>query len=211
MASSLGHLALASDALIGKNAEAYQEEKPIGSGPFKVTRFKLQEEVVLEKNDKHWAAPKMDRWILRVVTNTEAAVGMLKRGEMTFLADYRGDPKILEDIAKTQPEVTVAATVDMGFRYVAPNLRRAPFDDVNFRKALALTVNRNLMVQAAYNGYAVPANSHVSAALPAWHKGQQFKPDLEAAKKILETAGYKLVGGMLHYPAGKTETLQSLP
>ena len=202
---------LASDALKGKNAEAYQEQQPIGSGPFKVARFKLQEEVVLERNDKHWAAPKMDRWILRVVTNTEAAVGMLKRGEVTFLADYRGDPKILEDIAKAQPEVTVAATVDMGFRYLAPNLRRPPFDDINFRKALSLTVNRNLMVQAAYNGYAVPANSHVSSALPAWHKSEQFKPDLEAAKKILQTAGYKLVGGKLHYPDGKKEVLQALP
>lgn len=202
---------LASDALKGKNAEAYQEQQPIGSGPFKVARFKLQEEVVLEKNDKHWAAPKMDRWILRVVTNTEAAVGMLKRGEVTFLADYRGDPKILDDIAKQQKEIELAATVDMGFRFVAPNLRRAPFDDVNFRKALALTVNRNLMVQAAYNGYAVPANSHVSAALPAWHKGEQFRPNLEEARKILERAGYKLVGGRLHYPDGKKEALQALP
>ena len=107
--------------------------------------------------------------------------------------------------------MTVAATVDMGFRYLAPNLRRPPFDDINFRKALSLTVNRNLMVQAAYNGYAVPANSHVSSALPAWHKSEQFKPDLEAAKKILQTAGYKLVAGKLHYPDGKKEVLQALP
>jgi peptide/nickel transport system substrate-binding protein len=202
---------LASDTLKGKNAEAYQEQAPIGSGPFKVARFKLQEEVVLEKNGTHWSAPKMDRWIMRIVTNTEAAVGMLKRGEVNFLADYRGDPKILDDIAKAQPEVAVAATVDMGFRFVAPNLRRAPFDDVAFRKALMLAINRNLMVQAAYNGYAVAANSHVSAALPAWHKGEQFRPNIEEAKKILDTAGYKLVGGKLHYPAGKKEELQALP
>lgn len=202
---------LASDTLKGKNAEAYQEEKPIGSGPFKVARFKLQEEVVLEKNDRHWAMPKMDRWILRVVTNTEAAVGMLRKGDVTFLADYRGDPQILEDIAKQQKEIEIAATVDMGFRFIAPNLRRPPFDDVNFRRALALTVNRDLMVQAAYAGFAVPANSHVSAALSAWHKSEAFKPDLERARKILADAGYKLVGGRLHYPDGKKEGLQALP
>ena len=202
---------LASDALKGKNAEAYQEPAPIGSGPFKVARFKLQEEVVLEKNGTHWSAPKMDRWIMRIVTNTEAAVGMLKRGEVNFLSDYRGDPKILDDVAKTQPELAVAATVDMGFRFVAPNLRRAPFSDLAFRKALMLAINRNLMAQAAYNGYAVPANSHVSAALPAWHKSEQFRPNIEEAKKILDAAGYKLVAGKLHYPDGKKEELQSLP
>lgn len=201
---------LASDALKGKNAESYQEQTPIGSGPFKVARFKLQEEIVLEKNASHWSPPKMDRWIMRIVTNTEAAVGMLKRGEINFMSDYRGDPKILEDIAKSQKNIEVAATVDMGFRFVAPNLRRPPFDDINFRKALMLAINRNVIAQAAYNGYAVPANSHVSVALSAWYKGEQFKPSLAEAKAILEKAGYKLVDGKLHYPDGKKETLQSL-
>ncbi len=201
---------LAGPQLQGKTAESYQEQPPIGSGPFKVVRFKLQEEILLERNAAHWSAPKMDRWILRIVTNTEAAVGMLKRGEVNFLSDYRGDPKILEDMAKTDKAIEIAATVDMGFRFVAPNLRRPPFDDVNFRKALMLAINRNLMAQAAWNGFAVPANSHVSAALPFWHKGEQFKPSIEEAKKILDKAGYKLVGGKLHYPDGKRETLTSL-
>ena len=199
-----------SSQLQGKSAESYQEQLPIGSGPFKVVRFKLQEEILLERNALHWSPAKMDRWILRIVTNTEAAVGMLKRGEVNFLADYRGDPKVLEDLAKTDNALELAATVDMGFRFVAPNLRRPPFDDVNFRKALMLVINRNLMAQAAWNGYAVPANSHVSAALPFWHKGEQFKPNVEEAKKILENSGYKIVGGKLHYPDGKRETLSSL-
>ena len=201
---------LAGDTLKGKNAEAYQEPTPIGSGPFKVARFKLQEEIVLEKNAAHWSPPKMDRWILRVVTNTEAAVGMLKRGEINFMSDYRGDPKILDDIAKSQKDIEVSATVDMGFRFIAPNLRRPPFDDLNFRKALMLATNRNLIAQAAFNGYAVPANSHVSVALPAWYKGEQFKSSLQDAKALLVNAGYKLVDGKLHYPEGRKESLQSL-
>ena len=98
----------------------------------------------------------------------------------------------------------------MGFRFVAPNLRRPPFDDLSFRKALSLTINRNLMAQAAWNGYAVPANSHVSAALPFWYKGEQHRPNLDEAKKILERAGYTLVGGRLHFPDGKKEELQAL-
>jgi peptide/nickel transport system substrate-binding protein len=201
---------LSGPQLEGKTAESYQEPMPIGSGPFKVVRFKLQEEVLLERNATHWSAPKIDRWVLRIVTNAEAAVGMLKRGEVNFLSDYRGDPQILEDLAKADKAIEIAATIDMGFRFVAPNLRRPPFDDVNFRKALKLAIDRNLMAHAAWNGYAVPANSHVSAALPFWHKGERFNPNIEEAKKILEKAGYKLVGGKLHYPDGKRETLTSL-
>ena len=113
-------------------------------------------------------------------------------------------------IRDRQKELEIAATVDMGFRFVAPNLRRPPFDDVNFRRALGMTINRNLMAQAAWNGYAVPANSHVSAALPFWHKGEQHRANLEEAKKLLDKAGYRLVGGKLHYPDGKKEELQAL-
>jgi peptide/nickel transport system substrate-binding protein len=201
---------LSGPQLQGKTAESYQEALPIGSGPFKVVRYKLQEEILLERNSAHWAAPKCGRWILRVVTNTEAAVGMLKRGEVNFLSDYRGDPKILEDLAKTDRAIEIAATVDMGFRFVAPNLRRPPFDDVAFRQALMLAINRRLMAQAAWNGYAIPANSHVSAALPFWHKGDQFKANLEEARNILQKAGYRLVGGRLHYRDGTRETLTAL-
>jgi peptide/nickel transport system substrate-binding protein len=78
-----------------------------------------------------------------------------------------------------------------------------------FRRALSLATNRALMAQAAWNGFAVPANSTISPALPFWHKPgiDDVKPDLAAAKKLLADAGYTLQGGKLCYPDGKKETL----
>jgi peptide/nickel transport system substrate-binding protein len=192
-----------------QNAETIQEPIPIGSGPFKVSRFKLQEEIVLEANPDYWEKPKIDRWILRVVTNVGATLGMLGRGEINFLTDYRGDPKLLDDFAKQNPKIAVIATTDMGFRFLAPNQRRPPFNDVKFRQALSAATNRQLMAAAAWNGYAVPANSFISPALQYWSKPgiDNLKPDLSAAKKMLADAGYVLVGKKLHYPAGQKETL----
>ena len=57
-----------------ENAEQYVEESRIGSGPFKYADWTLQQQVVLEANKDHWAAPKMDRWILRIIPNVEAAL-----------------------------------------------------------------------------------------------------------------------------------------
>ena len=54
---------------------------------------------------------------------------MLRRGELNFLSDYRGDPKLLIDLATQQKDIQVASTVDMGLRFVGHNLRRPPFDD----------------------------------------------------------------------------------
>ena len=51
---------------------------------------------------------------------------MLRRGELNFLSDYRGDPKLLTDLAAQQKDIQVASTTDMGLRFVGHNLRRAP-------------------------------------------------------------------------------------
>jgi peptide/nickel transport system substrate-binding protein len=150
----------------------------------------------------------MDRFILRVIPNNEAGLGMLRRGELNFLSDYRGDPKLLTDLSNQQKDIQVASTVDLGLRYVGHNLRRAPFDDQAFRQALSTVVNRNLIAAAAWNGFAVPASSMISPALPFWHQGTPPRANLDEAKAILKKAGYELVGNRLHYPAGKKETLQ---
>lgn len=192
-----------------ENVEKYQEQTPIGSGPFKFASWRASEEVVLEANKDHFAAPKMARWILRIVPNTEAAVGMLRKGELNFLSDYSGDPKVLMDVAKEDGDLEVVATTDIGFRYVAFNNRRPPFDDPAFRKALSTAINRDLIVGAAFKGFAVTSNSVVSPALGFWHNSAVDKMETGAdkAKAMLEAAGYKMDGGKLSYPDGKKETL----
>ena len=193
----------------GQSAEQYQEPKPIGSGPFRMVSFNLQDQVVLEANEKHWAAPKMARWILRVVTNNDAALGMLQRGEINFLTDYRGDPKVLVDMAKQDAAIQVVSTTDMGFRFLAPNGRRPPFNDPTFRRALSSATNRQMLAAAAWNGFAIPANSMVAPSLTFWAKPgiNDLKVDMGEAKKLLTDAGYTVVDGHLHYPPGVKETL----
>ena len=194
-----------------ENAEALPNPPAIGSGPFKMVRNRGQEEIVLDRFEGHFAAPKMERWVLRIVPNPEATLGMLRRNEINFLSDYGGAPDVLEKLAKEVPQLKVMSEVDIGFEYAAFNLRRAPFNDVNFRRALSLAVDRNVMVQAAWNGYAVASNSHVSPALKFWHDTDitKIRTGLPVARDILDKAGYKVVGGKLAYPAGVKETLKS--
>jgi peptide/nickel transport system substrate-binding protein len=198
--------------LMGKpeNAEQLKEPSRIGSGPFKLVRWRPQEEIVLERHGAHFQAPKVERWIMRIVPNAEATLGMLKRGELNFLGMFGGDPEVLMKFAKENPEIAVRSEVDIGFEYVAFNHRRPPFDDRAFRRALSLAIDRNLMVSAAWQDFAIPANSHVSPALAYWHAPEvdvSLKTGLAEARKALQDGGYRLVGGKLHYPAGKSETL----
>lgn len=191
------------------NAESYQEPAPIGSGPFRFASWSTNEEVVLEANEEHWAAPKVDRWILRIVPNTEAALGMLRSGEINFLADFSADPAILEEAAAQDGDLEIVKTTEIGFRYIAFNNRRPPFDDPAFRRALSTAINRDLIVAAAFKGNAVKSNSIISPALGFWHNAATNEMDVgaDAAMAILEEAGYEIIDGDLHYPDGVTETL----
>jgi peptide/nickel transport system substrate-binding protein len=197
-----------------QTAEHIQEPHPVGSGPYKMVNFNLSEEAVLEANPDHWAKPKAARWIYRVIPNVEATLGALKRNEINFLADYNGDPKLLYDLAKSMPALKIDKAVDLGMQFLAYNERRPPFNDVAFRQALSAAIDREEMANDAWDGKAVPANSDVSPALKYWHDDGIEKKvpggdgNIDGAKKILKDAGYVLVDGKLHYPAGVKETLK---
>jgi peptide/nickel transport system substrate-binding protein len=194
-----------------QNLESYVEERPIGSGPYRFVRSRVNEEVVLEANPNHWSRPKADRWIMRIILNTEATLGAFRRGEINVLADYFGDPDLVKNMARQLPAMmAVREEVDIGFQFVGMNLRRPPFSDPAFRRALSASVNREMMAGAAWNGQAVPSNSMVSPALAAWHDqgiaGRVPGGNLDGAKRLLQEAGYRVVGNRLHYPAGVRET-----
>lgn len=192
------------------NAESFQEEVPIGSGPYRFASWTLNEEVVLEANADHWASPNADRWILRIVPNVEAALGMLRSGEINFLSDFPGDPTVVVAAADEDPNLTAVSTIDIGFRYVAFNHRRPPFNDPAFRRALSAAVDRRLIVGAAFRGFAVPSNSVVSPALGFWHNEEtvtDMEAGIELAQQMLAEAGYEVIDGRLNYPEGVSETL----
>ena len=194
-----------------QTAESIQEDKPVGSGPFRLVKAALNQEIVLEANPTHWSKPKVSRWIMRIMPNVEAALGALKSGEINFLADYTGDPQILRDLAKANPNIVVSEALDIGFRFLAYNERRPPFDSKPFRQALSAMIDRQLLAEDAWGGAAEPSNSWVSPALEAWASKDIVKRvpaslDLAAAQKLLKDAGFVLVGGKLHYPTGVKET-----
>ena len=193
-----------------QTAESIQEEHPVSSGPFRIVRASLNQEIVLEANPDHWARPKISRWIMRIMPNVEASLGALKSGEINFLADYTGDPELLAKLAKSSPDIKLSDSLDIGFKFIAYNERRPPFDNLAFRQAISAVIDRKLLAEDAWGGAAEPANSWISPALGVWHdKGIVDRVpggNVAAAQKILKDAGFVLVDGKLHYPKGEKET-----
>jgi len=193
------------------NAEKVQLKHPIGSGPYKFGHWKFQEEFMLLPNTDHFAVPKVDKWIVRFIPNQEAAMGMILNGEINFLTAYAGDASLLTQKLKGAPHLTMKSSIDIGLRYIAVNHKRPPFNDVAFRRALASVLDRQIITDVVWKGFAVPSDSIVSPALKFWkHPNLKYPTGgNEAAKKILKNAGYEWdKKGQLLYPKGKKETLK---
>ena len=188
------------------DVDSIQEDIPIGSGPFKYVAFDVNEFVLLEAFDDHWARPKIDAWLMNVLPNQEATLGQIQSGEMNFLWEWPGDPGVLQDIVNSNESLDLFSAISIGFQYFAFNVRYEPFDDVSFRQAVAHTIPQQFIIDNIYNGFAAPADSFVSAALEYWRQCDDlpaYDQGIDGARQILADAGYSWDDdGRLHYPGG---------
>ena len=187
------------------DVNSIQEEIPIGSGPFKYVAFDVNEFVLLEAFDDHWARPKIDTWLMNVLPNQEATLGQIQSGEMNFLWEWPGDPGVLQQIVDENEQLDIFSAISIGFNYFAFNVRYAPFDDVTFRQAVAHTIPQQFIIDNIFNGLAAPADSFVSAALEYWRQCDDLPTydfNIEGARELLANAGYSWDDdGRLQYPA----------
>ncbi|WP_019415816.1 ABC transporter substrate-binding protein [Paenisporosarcina sp. TG20] len=175
-----------------ENAESFQEDVPVGSGPYKFDALRFQEEVVLEANEEHFNAPKFDRWIVRIIPNMEAALGMIQNGEINFLATYTGDAELLNTRVEEAGNLEMVTSVDLGFRFFAVNQRLEPFNNLAFRKALQAVIDKQLITQIVWKGFATPADSVIAPTLEFWKNEGIETPTggIAEARNILSEAGF---------------------
>lgn len=186
------------------NAESYQEEVPIGSGPFKFVAWDFNETVILGANVDHFSPPKAGQWVLRIIPNAESTLGQIQTGELNFLREWSGDSQILAEVADADPDIRLYASPELGFRFFAFNLRTEPFNQLVLRQAVAHVLPRAAILGNIFKGFAEPADSYVSVAIDYWHNPDlpQYEYDVEAARQLLADAGYTWdEEGFLHYPA----------
>jgi oligopeptide transport system substrate-binding protein len=78
----------------------------------------------------------------------------------------------------------------LGSYYYMVNTSRPPFDDVRVRKALALAVDRELLVETVLQGFFEPAYALVPPGTLGYDPPETFAYDPEQARELLAEAGY---------------------
>jgi peptide/nickel transport system substrate-binding protein len=167
-------------------------EQPIGSGPFILRDFGPDTFTRLEANENYWGGvPKIDELIYQYFENDEAGVAALQSGEIDILLDV--SPTLVETL-QADPNVTVnvAPTSDLGhlgFNSWNPTPQRFEEEgcddcprgpttgslgdpwltNARVRAALAQLINKQEVVDRAWNGLNPPAVSIVGPTTPPYH------------------------------------------
>jgi peptide/nickel transport system substrate-binding protein len=158
---------------------------PVGSGRFKFGRWDggSRIEIVSDSNNYRGRA-KLDRVVWLVTPDMSAATTRLLAGEADFLEVVRG-PTVDQVVASPRTRLMTAPSLDYG--YLAFNLRRAPFNNRDVRRALSMAVNREALVRNMFDTLAVTGLGPVTRALSVSDGVAPISYDSAAAAKIFAT------------------------
>jgi peptide/nickel transport system substrate-binding protein len=194
-----------------KNPAKYTNTSPVATGPFTLTSFSASS-VVYTKNPSYWEAgrPYIQEVVFSSVDSDTTAELGLENGSIDMSYDYITDATATF-LSKNKANNIFWPTVSMNYLYL--NTAKAPFSDVNFRKAVAYAMNTSFLASRAYFGALPGAVGGEEAAVTPPQVKQWFSSSLSSmewtysvtkAKAILKAAGYKWSSsGRLESPAGK--------
>lgn len=172
------------------------EYNGVGYGPFKIKEFKKGEYYTLERvpdwplaNDGVGAY--LETVTFRIFPDPNALVLAMMNGEVQVSGSAL--PVAAQKQLEADPDrFGVERVNSLGFGYFGLNYKNELLADANVRKAIAMTVDRDALVNVAMQGGAIKMETPISPVFADLVASNITYPafDIEGAKQVLEEAGY---------------------
>ncbi len=165
-------------------------ENIVSNGPYQVEFRRLRDRIRLRKSDTYWNrdAVRLDVVDALCVDSPTTAFNMYETGQLDWLT--KAPPLIARELAKQEPpRDDFCPGTQLATYFYAFNLTRKPFNDVRVRKALALAIDRQQIVDTAGSGEA-PARSITPPGMAGYEPPLCAARDVESARALLAEAGY---------------------
>jgi peptide/nickel transport system substrate-binding protein len=188
----------------------FTNEDPVGTGPYTLGEF-TPNQYTLVKNETYWQADKVaaDR-LVQPAANSE--LDIVNKGydwAYAFMSDVE-DTWVKADPEHNTYWYPAGATIAL-----IPNMTKAPYDNLDFRKGIAAALDKQAIADKAEQGY-VDQASQSGLMLPAQEK--LLDPDLpnqgvveqdaDAALAHFAAAGYTQSGGKMVDANGQQLTIR---
>lgn len=182
------------------NNETYGEH-PVGSGPYKLSQWDKGQQAIFEVNENYYGKKPYYKKITNLFMEPDAAFAAAKNGEV----DVVEVPLSYSNESIEGMHQVVYPSVDVRYIGLPVNNETTNADgvivgnnitaDPAIREAISIGINRQGMVEGAYNGLGNVSYTGISKLLPFASNATIEDGKVDEAKQILEQAGWKDTDG----------------
>jgi peptide/nickel transport system substrate-binding protein len=192
------------DYVAGTTADA----RPTGTGPWKLDSYNQQTGATFSRNEGWWGGQTpLDSTEFIFFDETGPMITAYQGDQVDAIVQF----DVLTGAALfNDPNFTLIATPAALHRQIWMRVDKPPFDNVKVREALALTWDRDVLIQQLFQGRAELGNDHVIwQGYPYYDSSiPQRTRDVDKAKALLTEAGAADLSIVLH--AGELQEIPDL-
>ncbi len=140
---------------------------PVGTGPFKFSRWAKGDSVEIVKNPDYWGEPaSLEKATFKIIADPSAAFAAMMAGDVDGFPIFPAPENLPQFEADPRFSVVVGSTE--GETILAINNKKPPFDNVLVRRAIAHAIDRQAIIDGAMFGYGTPIGTHFAPHHPAY-------------------------------------------
>ena len=166
-----------------------QDTAPVGTGPFKFVSRAAQDNIVLERFDDYWGEKAyLDKVTYKIIENADSILMSLQSGAVDLFAHLTST-----QVAQLGDDFNIEEGTMNLVQAMYLNHAEKPFDDVRVRQALCCAIDRQQILDLAFDGYGSLIGSSMYPAFGKYFDDSltnYYTHDVEKAKALLADAGY---------------------
>nr|WP_246513197.1 ABC transporter substrate-binding protein [Azospirillum picis] len=165
------------------------DEQPIGTGPYRFVSFQKDMAIRYKSFDRYWGGRQpLDNLVFSINPNGAVRLNKLRSGECHLMVFP--NPAELAKIAN-DPNLVIQRREGLNVAYMAFNTRKPPLDDARVRRAIAMAVDKQTLIDAVYEGGGRVAKNPIPPIMWSYDDSIEDTPfDPEAARRLLAEAGH---------------------
>jgi len=188
-----------------KGREWINAGNSVGTGPYILTAWDIEGEVVLERNPDYWGeAPALERIIWRNIVDPNSQLQAVQGGEADIA--YALDPDAAADV-KSNPDLQLITGPSLSHQYLALNLREdvgGPLTSKEFRQALGYAIDYDGIINDLLAGAGLKPATIASEPLLGTEAVHDlgYRLDLAKAQELFAASGVGTTELELTYASG---------
>jgi len=164
-------------------------EHPIGTGPYMLESWNRGDSIIFKRFDDFWGEPAVaETLVFRWATEGAARLLELQAGTVDHIVKLSPDDY---DAVQSDPNLQFLPVPNPNIMYLAMTNTFEPWGDVNVRKAIALGIDRQRIIDNFYPAGSEAASHFTPCSIPNACQGEAWYDfDPEAARALLAEAGF---------------------